>query len=158
MKTFDFRNEYLYVIFRVPDDNSPERSAPVIYCAGVNIRRFKPLTFGRHGNASNPAHRGVQLLRMNVVVPAALEAGGRVVLHPYEQSGDVPRGESWFRECFAIHGVAGSDFVESIFPKCVHTFARTILGVCFPGLEVPDDKFSDPLVLQEFLDSLHSAS
>ncbi|MBI5143342.1 MAG: hypothetical protein HZA20_14300 [Nitrospirae bacterium] len=152
MKTFDFRNEYLYVIFRVTDGNSP-----VIYCAGVNIRRFKPLTFGRHGNASNPAHRGVQLLRMNVVVPAAIEAGGRVVLHPYEQSGDVPRGESWFRECFAIHGV-GEEFVDGIFPQCVHKFVRMILGVCFPSLEVPDDKLSDPVALQAFLDSLASAS
>jgi len=144
-----FENDFLYVIFQRPSADVADR---LLYCAGVNILRFRPLTRGKHGNASNPSYRGLQLLRLRLLVPEVLARGGRAERICGDHCEPVPVGDGWFSESMELHGV-GPDFGRELLPRCVRTLVELILGVCFPGRKIPDDIY-EPARLARYLDGL----
>src|SRR5208337_5090388 len=56
-------NDFLFFVIK-PDQSRSDGS--YIYCSGADLFRFLPITKGRHGQASNPAMRGLQLANMGV--------------------------------------------------------------------------------------------
>jgi len=150
MKTVaKFVNDYLYVIFQTVSAGEKEK---LYYCAGVNIFRFQPLTRGKHGNASNPSFRGLQLLRLRVVVPAVLDQGGSAQQICGDHCEPVPTGDGWYSESLELSGVDES-FGRDLLEPCVRSLVELILKVCFPGKKIPEDIYK-PETLTAYLDSL----
>jgi len=142
-------NGYLYVNFRWSGEGE---DAVLTYCGGVNIRRFRPLTWGRHGQFMNPAFRGLQLLRLRVVIPAVQQMGGTVTRIKENPCPQLPEGEGWFRESFELKGVP-EDFPDRHLVPFARELAYLVVKVCLPGAEIPAD-VSAPARLEAFLDSL----
>ena len=63
VKSYEYKNDYLF--FVLTPDTERGRGA-LIYCSGVNVDRFLPITRGRHRPMSNPAVRGLQLVNLGV--------------------------------------------------------------------------------------------
>ncbi len=63
IRSFEYKNDYFYIIIRQVPEQGPKAYA---YCCGINISRFDPLCWGKAGICSNPAFKGLQLLRADV--------------------------------------------------------------------------------------------
>jgi len=149
MKETAYVNGYIHLIFRKLGEESENR---FVYCAGVNMTRFRPLTWGTHGQFMNPAFRGLQLLRLKFLIPAVQEFGGRVRRPSTTDCGEVPEGEGWFRETFELLDVP-EDFPEQILQNSVRYLIEVILKVARPGMP-PPQAISDPAQLEKELDHL----
>lgn len=147
-----FINEHIYLIFRSAVSEDGRKC--LLFCSGVNTTRFRPLTRGKHGNASNPSFRGLQLLRLRTVVPKVLELGGKVELICGDHCEPAPIGDGWFSESMELHGVPES-LAAQMLPECVGSLVGVILKVCFPGMELPANVGEyEPGQLDAYLDSL----
>ncbi len=62
-KSYEYKNDFLYFVIR-PEESRGETI--LIYCSGVNVSLFYPVTKGRHGRGSHPAMRGLQLVNHGV--------------------------------------------------------------------------------------------
>ncbi len=71
MTNTTYKNDFLFFAFRQHEDT-------LLYCSGVDVERFSPITKGRHRPMSNPAIRGLQLVNLGVRA-LALNAGAKPV-------------------------------------------------------------------------------
>ena len=71
INSLEYINDYLYFVF-LPYES--KRDNTMLYCSGVNLHRFLPITKGRHRPLANPARRGLQLANLGVRA-LALESG-----------------------------------------------------------------------------------
>ena len=63
IRSFEYKNAFLYVVIREEPGLGPDS---YIYCCGINLSRFCRLSWKKAGICSNPAVRGIQLLRTHV--------------------------------------------------------------------------------------------
>lgn len=152
MKEATYVNGYLHIHFRQTGESGHPR---FLYCAGVNIRRFRPLTWGTHGQFMNPAFRGLQLLRLKFLIPSVQEAGGKVKRVSNPDCGELPSGDGWFRESFELDGLP-EDYPAQVLLPCVRYLVQAVLGVARPGTPLPSD-MDDPVGLERQLDDLAEA-
>ena len=152
MKEPAYVNGYLHIHFRRTGESGNPR---LLYCAGVNIRRFRPLTWGTHGQFMNPAFRGLQLLRLKFLIPSVQEAGGKVRRVTNADCGEVPSGDGWFRESFELDGLP-EDYPVQVLLPCVRYLVQAVLKVARPGTPVPL-QMEDPVQLERQLDELAEA-
>ena len=68
IRSFEYKNGFLYIMIREEPGPDPDR---YIYRCGINLSRFCPLSWRKGGICSNPAVRGIQLLRTHVSAFAA---------------------------------------------------------------------------------------
>ncbi|UCD35356.1 MAG: hypothetical protein JSU90_00575 [Nitrospiraceae bacterium] len=95
----EYRNDFLFFVLR------PHRTASgpgFLYCSGVNIDRFLPITRGRHRPMSNPAIRGLQLVNLGVRA-LSLEKGAKpIAAASNDCAGETPGNDSWSAEHLII--------------------------------------------------------
>ncbi len=145
-----YYNEYVYMLTRhVKSDNG---QPAIIFCYGVNTKRFHPITHNKHGIGSNPAFRGLQMLQAKTIIPETLEQGGTVVQVCHDHCEPSPVGDSWWKESVELHKVS-EGFARDLVYKSVRSLIGIIVNVCYPGTGIPED-ITDPEALQNFLDSL----
>lgn len=152
-RSIEYRNAFLYVMIREEPAAGP---GSCIFFSGINTRWFCRLAWKKAGICSNPAVRGIQLLRTHV---SAFAAGQGMVVERAESvdaAGLAPRGHGWWSEDpLRIEGAAPEKMRE-LLEFSVMDLVRTVLSVCVPDVRVPAG-FLDEAAMQKFLESLSIA-
>lgn len=150
IKSFEYKNDYLYIVIRQAPEQGQKSYA---FCCGINISRFDPICWGKAGICSNPAFKGLQLLRADVSA-FALKKGlttrnaGQIPCGPM-----TPRGDGWYRESTLLIEEATPKAVQAMLEFSVMNLVKTVLTVCAPDAKLPA-KLPNPPELRKFLDSM----
>ena len=147
--SYEYKNDYLYIILRQAPEQGP---AATILCCGVNMTSFAPLCRNTHGICSNPAFKGLQLLRADLAA-FAISKGLRLGRMGY---GDCmlisPKGEGWYRESLLLDRVTPA-FARQFLLFAVRDLLTKILTVAAPDAVIPKT-LPNPPQLQAWLRSL----
>jgi hypothetical protein len=146
----EYKNDFFSIVIREAPEHAP---GSYLFCSGISIPRFDPLCWGKAGICSNPAFKGLQLLRADVSA-FALKRGivtKTAALPPCESSGD--HGDGWYQENALLIEDASSADVQEILEFSVTDLVRTVLAACFPDVKLPAGSL-DPDAMQRFLESL----
>lgn len=147
--SYEYKNAYLYVILREMPEAGPKT---YLCCTGIHITRFDPLCRGVAGICSNPAFKGLQLLRIDM---SALALKKGLVPKPADHAACfavTPPGEGWYRESLLLEKVtprAARQLVEF----GVRDLLTKVLTVCAPTVKLPK-KMPTPPELQKFIHHL----
>lgn len=150
VRSFEYKNDYFYIIIRQAPEMGPKAYA---YCCGINISRFDPVCWGKAGICSNPAFKGLQLLRADVSSYAGKKG---IVTRNAEQipcSPMTPRGDGWYRESTLLIEAASPKQAQDILEFSVMDLVKTVLAVCAPEAKLPA-KLPNPPAMQKLLESL----
>lgn len=150
--SYEYKNDYFYIVIR----QAPELGAgDLIFCAGINMKRFDPICWGKAGICSNPAFKGLQQLRADVS-SLLLDMGKRsrsaetfpcITITP-------PVGTGWFRETpLVLERLSAAD-ANRVLEFSVRDLVKTVLTVCAPDAKVPARIPTAP-GMQKFLDALN---
>ncbi len=146
---FEYINDFLYSVIK-PDETRGDST--FLFCSGVNISRFIPLTSGKHGQASNPAFRGLQLTNHEVTALARNNGADVKILKAGDCSGLSPTSQAWSTESLLLQNISES-FAGQLVIFSVTTLLKKIMSVCLPDIEPPKE-FLPPKELQSFIESL----
>ncbi len=145
----EYRNDFLSVMIRPA---AGERAGAFLCCFSINISRFTPLSRGSFGICSNPAFKGLQLLRADVSA-FAREKSVTPKSAGEKACADIsPRGHGWYHENLLIEN-ASETFLQELLRFSVTSLVRKVLMVCRPDLELPDE-LPDAQALQKYIESL----
>jgi hypothetical protein len=152
-RSLEYKNAFLYIVIREEPGAGP--GTYLFYC-GINTRWFCRLAWKKAGICSNPAVRGIQLLRTHVSRFAA-EHG---MIADKAEGADLfavaPKGDGWWNESpLRIEGAAADKLCE-LLEFSVMDLVRTVLVVCVPDVQVPA-AFLDEAAMQKFLELLSVA-
>jgi len=150
IRSFEYKNDYLYIVIR----QAPELGEKTYtYCCGINISRFDPLCWGKAGICSNPAFKGLQLLRADV---SAFARKRGIVTKNAEHIACgpmTPRGDGWYRESTLLIAAATPKQAQDILEFSVQDLVKTVLTVCAPDAKLPA-ALPNPPAMQKFLESM----
>lgn len=148
--SYEYKNAFLYIILRQAPEHGPRS---FLFCSGINLTRFSPLSRGTFGICSNPAFKGLQLLRADVA--AFCRKKGVVARAESSPSCAVisPKGDGWYREESLVIETAPEGFPRELLRFSVTTLLRTVLSVCAPEVKLPS-ALPTPPKLQAYLESL----
>jgi hypothetical protein len=151
IRSFEYKNDYLYIIIRQAPEHGPKA---YIYCCGINMERFDPICWGKAGICSNPAFKGLQLLRADVSA-FGLKLGIRTKNAEQVPCGPLsPRkGNGWYRENALLIVEATPQAVRKILDFSVRDLVKTVLAICAPDAKLPV-KLPNPPEMQKYLESL----
>ncbi len=148
MKTanrLEYINDALYFVV-IPGNKR------LIYCSGINFKRFLPITKGRHKAMSNPVIRGLQIVN-HEIRSMAIEAGATpktIILR--ECKGIAPTDDSWNTESLIIEN-APEGFGEKIITHGVINLLKKIDKAIMLDTEMPEHLLP-PEELEKFIDGL----
>lgn len=148
--TASYINNFLF--FVIMRDQANGKSA-FIYCSGVDVHRFLPITKGRHGQASNPAMRGLQLVNLGII-DMALSKGVTVKKSHGNCQGIAPTSGGWYSERLHMKN-ASESFPEEVIEYCVINLVRKIIKASTLPDAAPEILLQ-PKHLQLFLENLCS--
>jgi hypothetical protein len=155
MRSFKYANDFLYVIIQEEPGLGPDS---YLYRCGINLSRFCRLSWKKGGICSNPAVRGIQLLRTHVSAFAAKQ--GVTVKKAEDASSapvtDAPDGHGWWHEHPLQLEQATPDKIRELVDFSVMDLVKTVLVVCVPDAKIPAS-FPDAAAMQKFLESLSVA-
>jgi len=153
IRSFEYKNAFLYVVIREKPEPVPDS---YIYCCGINLSQFCRLSWKKAGICSNPAVRGIQLLRTHVSAFATKQGmivtKGKII----ESTPIVPHGEGWYHENPLRLKHATPDKIRKLLEFSVMDLVRTVLVVCVPDAKIPTD-FPHAVAMQKYLESLSVA-
>ena len=95
IRSFEYKNAFLYIVIREEPRLGPDS---YIYCCGINLSLFCRLSWRKGGICSNPAVRGIQLLRTHVSAFAAKQ--GMIVKKEkgIDSTLITPHGHGWYHQ------------------------------------------------------------
>lgn len=125
-----------------------------IYCSGINVTGFLPLTRGRHGQGSNPAVRGLQLVRTGII-DMVLSKGGKAKRYiGADCAGLTPTIDTWYTEHLIINDVPETFPAEAIKYSVVNLMKK-IANALRLNEKMPDELLK-PEEIQVFIERLCS--
>jgi hypothetical protein len=148
-KSYEYINDFLFFVLK--PDNSRGRDT-YLYCSGINIDRFLPITRGRHRPMSNPAIRGLQLVNLGVRALALANGATPKALKGNECAGITPSKDSWSAERLLIENVPAT-LPDTIIRYCVINLLKKIDKAIMLGATLPDELL-EPDELQEFIEAM----
>ncbi len=141
----EYINDALYFVV-IPEDRD------IIYCSGVNVSRFLPITKGRHKAMSNPAIRGLQIVNLEVR-SMAIEAGATTkTLVSSPCKGISPDDQIWYTEAILIENPPDG-FGGKIIEYGVVNLMKKIDKAIMLGADMPDE-ILPPEKLLAFIEDL----
>ncbi|MBF0539620.1 MAG: hypothetical protein HQL03_15355 [Nitrospirae bacterium] len=145
-------NDFLYYVIR-PDEKRGNNV--LVYCSGVNVSRFLPLTAGKHRLGQNPAVKGLQSSNLEVRSFVPSKGATLKALRGDDCSGIVNTNDLWSSELFLIEG-APQSFPPELVRFAVLNLLKIVLPVCLPNVKLPPlpQEFPTPGQLQAYLESL----
>ena len=150
MQSFEYKNAFLYVVIREEPGANP---GSYIFHSGINTRWFCRLAWKKAGICSNPAVRGIQLLRTHVSRFAAEHGMVADKTEGVDLFAAVPGGDGWWNESPLRIAGASPEQIRELLEFSVMDLVRTVLVVCVPDVLVPA-AFLDEAAMQKFLESL----
>lgn len=145
----EYINDFLY--FVVKPHGVVEQKA-FLYCSGVNATRFLAITKGRHGQGSNPAVRGLQLVKAGIMDMAITRGGKPKRYSSQECKGIAPTMDTWYTEHLVIEDIPGT-FPEEAIKYSVINLIKKIANALRIEDKMPDDLLA-PEELQRFIEKL----
>ncbi len=153
IRSFEYKNAFLYIVIQEEPGAGPGR---YIFYAGINTRWFCRLAWKKAGICSNPAVRGIQLLRTHVSAFAAEHGMIAEKAEGIDVFAMAPRGDGWWNEDpLRIEGAA-PERIRGLLEFGVMDLVKTVLVVCVPDVRVPA-AFLDEAAMQRYLESLSVA-
>lgn len=147
-KSYRYINDFLFFVIKY---DGTKGKGVLVYCSGVNLRRFLPITGGRHGLASNPALRGLQIVNRGIRA-LALSAGATPRTSWGDDCGGIaPTEDPWYSELLLIEN-APETFPDEMINYCVHNILRTINTACRLEEKLPDRLLNPDELEALFLD------
>lgn len=135
MKKHEYINDFIY--FTVRTEKKGEKDV-LIYCSGINLDRFLPMTQGRLGLGSNPILSGLKLVKYDL---CTLALSNGATPHDYcghsDCFGIAPTKEAWYSEALLIENPGGLQ-PEEILRFAVGDMVRRIIKTSLSDHEVPD--------------------
>ena len=135
MKKHEYINDFIY--FTVRPDRRGDRDV-LIYCSGINLDRFLPMTRGRLGLGSNPILSGLKLVKYDLCT-LALSHGATP--HDYcghsDCFGIAPTKEAWYSEALLIEN-PGNLRPDEIIRFAVGNMVKKIINTSLSDHQVPD--------------------
>jgi len=153
MQSLEYKNAFLYVVIREETGGQP---GSYIFTSGINTRWFCRLAWKKAGICSNPAVRGIQLLRTHVSRFAAEHGMIADNAEDVDIFAAAPGGNGWWNESPLRIGGATPEQIRELLEFSVMDLVRTVLVVCVPGAQIPA-AFMDEVAMQKFLESLSVA-
>ena len=143
MNAFEYINRFMYFILSSADD-------AWLYCSGVSMSQFLPLTRGRHGLASNPAMRGLQLNDLHM--RQQLHENGAQTSNVKGNPCDiiVPKTGDWYRQLLIIQG-ANEVVVRRLAAEGPKRLVRSIFSACMIPTLVPPAPSGSAAEMEAFL-------
>ncbi|MDA8099014.1 MAG: hypothetical protein M0042_05255 [Nitrospiraceae bacterium] len=148
LRSFEYKNDFLYILIR----EEPSPGAYLYFC-GINLSRFCRLAWRKGGICSNPAVRGIQLLRAHVSAFAAEQGMIATKVDGVDLPPLAPHGHGWYNQDPLRLEQASAGGIREIIEFSVMDLARTVLAVCVPDVRLPK-AFPDAAAMQQFLESL----
>jgi hypothetical protein len=149
-RSYEYINDFLYFVF-TPDESRGK--GVYIYCTGVEVSRFMPITKGRHRPMSNPVMRGLQLVNVEARSIALSKGATPRAIKGDCCTGIVPASDGWYKEMLLMENVPDS-LPDEIITHCViHLLKKTFKAMGMMEIELPD-KLLRPDELQVFIEGL----
>jgi hypothetical protein len=150
----EYKNDYFYIILREAPEHGPQA---FILCCGINILKFDPLCRGLAGICSNPAFKGLQLLRADISAIALKKGARSAKMDDYGECMLIsPKGEGWYRETMVLTAVTPR-IAGEILEYGVKDLLTKVLTVCAPGAKIPKP-LPGSRKLEEYIRSLEKRS
>jgi len=147
-KSYEYINDFLFFMLK-PVSNG---GGTYLYCSGINIDRFLPITKGRHRPMSNPAIRGLQLVNLGIRALALEHGATPRTLRGNECAAMIPPKDSWSAEHLLISNVSDS-LPDLIISYSVINLLKKIDKAIILGATLPD-KLLTPDELQLFIEAM----
>ena len=153
IRSFEYKNAFLYVVIREDPGLGPDS---YLYCCGINLSLFCRLAWRKGGICSNPAVRGIQLLRTHVSAFAAKQ--GMIVkkAQGIDSAPITPHGHGWYHENPLRLEKTSPEKIRELLMFSVMDLVRTVLVVCVPDARIPT-AFPNSAAMQKYLESLSVA-
>jgi len=150
-KSYEYINEFLYIVVKHDKTRGP---GTLIYCSGINLSRFFPITKGRHGICSNPAMRGLQLVNLGIRTLALSKGASTKTIRGNYCAEIVTTKHGWYKDVLLIENAPDS-FPDEMVNYYVLELLKIIDKACMLGAKLPD-KLLEPDELQLVLEALCS--
>jgi len=148
-RSYEYINDFMYFAFR-PDENRGKGT--FIYCSGVDLFRFMPITKGQHRPMSNPVLRGLQLVNLDARAMALSKRGNSQSDKRRALLWIVPPSNGWYKKC--VDRNAPDSLPDEIISHCVvHLLKKTFRAMAMMEIELPH-KLLKPDELQVFIEGL----
>lgn len=147
VREIQYKNNYLYFIIRSIDDKV------CLYCSGVNISRFFPLTTGRHRLGQNPVEKGLQ--SVNYGVRALLISRGAIIKSTKENlcADLINKGNDlWYTESFKIEDCY-FDMANEAISYAVLGLLKKIFTALMLDEKIPE-RLPEPSQMEYYLENL----
>lgn len=128
-------NDFMYFMFRPAASGTQGAS---LFCSGVNISRFLPLTKGRHRLGQNPAEKALQLVNLGVRHLVLSRGGTPTTLRGGECAGMAPTKDLWCTEPLLLADIPET-LAGEILDYCPGRLLQHILEACMLDVLVPDE-------------------
>ena len=149
INSLEYINDFLYFVF-LPYESKGDDT--MLYCSGVNLHRFLPITKGRHRPLANPARRGLQLANLGVRALALKNGAVPKALKSNDCAEIVPKSNGWYRDKLLIENIHSS-LPGNILNYVVLSFLGKVMDGCQLNDKLPD-KLPNPEEFQVYLKSL----
>ena len=149
IRSYEYKNDFLYIVIRQVPETGPQA---YLYCCGINISKFDPICWGKAGICSNPAFKGLQLLRADVSAQCLKKKVRPRQVEGHTCSPMTPRGDGWYRDNLLIDQASPRD-IREILEFSVTDLVETVLRVCAPEVRLPKTLLNPP-AMQKWLESL----
>ena len=120
-----YSNKFMYFIFG-KDKANP---STWLYCSGVSMPQFLPITRGRHGLASNPAMRGLQITDLNFRKELHDRGAHTLSVKGNPCGPHVPQVGDWYRQLLFIID-AEEHTVKELLDHCPLKLVSSIFQAC----------------------------
>ncbi|MGO9378356.1 MAG: hypothetical protein ACLP29_07360 [Dissulfurispiraceae bacterium] len=120
-----YSNKFMYFIFGRDESNT----SSWLYCSGVSMPQFLPITRGRHGLASNPAMRGLQITDLNLRKELHDRGAYTASVKENPCSQHVPKEGDWYRQLLSISN-ADEQVVKELVRQCPQKLVSSIFQAC----------------------------
>jgi len=147
--SYEYKNEFMSFVI------TPDHSGGGVawrYCSGVNLQRFLPITKGRHGLGSNPAMRGLQIVKCGVRDIVLSKGATSKSVRGINCPGIASTKDTWYTEFLLIENAPAS-LPEEIITFCAPDLLRSIFKACMLELQLPE-KLPSAGELQVFIEGL----
>lgn len=152
-KSYEYINDFLYFVIR-PDGKDRGNNA-FLYCSGVNISRFLPITKGRHRLGQNPAEKGLQSVNLGVRSLALSRRATPRTIRGNDCAGIAPvKNDLWYSDLLLIEN-APESLPDEIINYAVVNLLKKIFLACMVEEKMPDDLLN-PGELQTFIEAMCS--
>lgn len=149
INSLKYINDFLYFVF-LPYESQGDST--MLYCSGVNLDRFLPVTKGRHRPLANPARRGLQLANLGVRALILEKGAIPIAIKSSDCAEIVPKSNGWYRDKLLIENIHDS-LPGDILNYVILNLLGRVMNSCQLHETLPD-KLPDPEELQIYLESL----